>query len=80
MNKPQIKICCISSIEEAKIAVNLGASAIGLVGQMPSGPGIISNELIKKIANSVPKDIDTLTLSYTLYDITERVNGSLAKN
>jgi len=63
MNKPQIKICCISSIEEAKLAVNLGASAIGLVGQMPSGPGIISNELIKKIANSVPKDIDTFLLT-----------------
>tara|TARA_R110001583_G_scaffold61034_2_gene180885 strand:+ start:25573 stop:26229 length:657 start_codon:yes stop_codon:yes gene_type:complete len=63
MNKPQIKICCISSIEEAKLAINLGASALGLVGQMPSGPGIISNELINKIARSVPKDIDTFLLT-----------------
>ncbi|MFT5209595.1 MAG: cytochrome c oxidase assembly protein subunit 11 [Flavobacterium sp.] len=28
----------------------------------------------------LPKEINTLTLSYTLYDITEQVNGSLAKN
>ncbi len=28
----------------------------------------------------LPADIDTLTLSYTLYDITEQTNGSLASN
>lgn len=28
----------------------------------------------------LPKDISTLTLSYTLYDITEQVNGGLASN
>ena len=44
--KPRIKICCISSIEEAKIAIDYGASAIGLVGHMPSGPGVIGDDLI----------------------------------
>ena len=34
----KVKICCISSIEEARLAVAYGASAIGLVGRMPSGP------------------------------------------
>ena len=63
MNKVRVKICCISSIEEAKLAISLGASAIGLVGHMPNGPGIISDELINKIANSVPKDIDTFLLT-----------------
>ena len=63
MKKPQIKICCISSIEEAHLAINLGASAIGLVGHMPSGPGIISDDLIAKIAVSVPKHIDTFLLT-----------------
>ena len=40
---PRVKICCISSIKEAQLAIRYGASAIGLVGPMPSGPGIISN-------------------------------------
>lgn len=63
MKKTQIKICCISSIEEAHLAINLGASAIGLVGHMPSGPGIISDDLIAEIADSVPKHIDTFLLT-----------------
>jgi phosphoribosylanthranilate isomerase len=33
-----IKICCISSVEEAKLAISLDADAIGLVGRMPYGP------------------------------------------
>jgi phosphoribosylanthranilate isomerase len=37
--KTRIKICCISSVDEAKMAVEFGASALGLVGKMPSGPG-----------------------------------------
>ena len=44
--KPRIKICCISSIDETKLAIDYGASAIGLVGHMPSGPGVIKDELI----------------------------------
>ncbi|MFZ2283387.1 MAG: phosphoribosylanthranilate isomerase [Lutibacter sp.] len=63
MKKTHIKICCISSIEEAKLAINAGASALGLVGHMPSGPGIISNQLIAEIAASVPKHIDTFLLT-----------------
>lgn len=35
---PKIKICCISSIEEAHLAIRYGASALGLVSAMPSGP------------------------------------------
>ena len=46
----RIKVCCISSLEEARTAINMGAHALGLVGPMPSGPGIISNELIAEIA------------------------------
>jgi phosphoribosylanthranilate isomerase len=43
---PRIKICCISSVDEAMTAVEFGASALGLVGKMPSGPGVIPDELI----------------------------------
>ncbi|MDF1516714.1 MAG: phosphoribosylanthranilate isomerase [Lutibacter sp.] len=63
MKKTHIKICCISSLSEAKFAINAGASALGLVGHMPSGPGIISDELIAEIAASVPKHIDTFLLT-----------------
>ena len=45
----KIKICCISSNEEAKLAIRYGADALGLVGKMPSGPGPIEDELINSI-------------------------------
>jgi len=59
----RIKICCINSIEEAKVAVNFGASAIGLVAKMPSGPGPISDDLIREIAASVPPPVATFLLT-----------------
>ena len=61
--KPRIKICCISSIKEARMAVDYEASAIGLVGHMPSGPGVIDDELIFKIAGSVPPPVATFLLT-----------------
>ncbi len=60
---PRIKICCISSIQEARTAIEYGASAIGLVGHMPSGPGVIDDKLIHKIAKSVPPPIATFLLT-----------------
>lgn len=63
MKKTHIKICCISSVQEANLAIDAGASAIGLVGNMPSGPGIISDELIAEISLSVPKHIETFLLT-----------------
>jgi phosphoribosylanthranilate isomerase len=47
---PRIKICCIMSEAEARLAVQAGAHAIGLVSHMPSGPGVIRDELIASIA------------------------------
>lgn len=61
--KPRIKICCIASLEEAKLAVAYGASALGLVASMPSGPGVITDELIFEIAKSVPPPIATFLLT-----------------
>lgn len=60
---PKVKICCINSIEEAKTAIVYGASAIGLVGKMPSGPGVIPDKLIHDIAKQVPHTIDTFLLT-----------------
>lgn len=59
----RVKICCISSIEEAQLAVKYGASALGLVSAMPSGPGIISEDDIEHIASITPPGIDTFLLT-----------------
>lgn len=61
--KPLVKICCISNEQEAADAISFGASAIGLVGEMPSGPGPISDEEIYKIAKTVPRQIATFLLT-----------------
>lgn len=60
---PRVKICCIQSIEEAWLAINCGASAIGLVSEMPSGPGPIVEELISEIAAIIPPGIASVLLT-----------------
>lgn len=59
----RVKICCISSIEEAALAVSYGADALGLVSEMPSGPGIITDERAREIAASVPPAVATFLLT-----------------
>ena len=61
--KARVKICCISSIAEAAIAVQHGAAAIGLVSAMPSGPGVIAEETIAEIAATVPPGVATFLLT-----------------
>jgi phosphoribosylanthranilate isomerase len=62
-NKPRVKICCIGSVEEAWLAISYGASAIGLVSEMPSGPGVIREDLIKEIAAIVPPPVASFLLT-----------------
>ena len=59
----RIKICCISSIAEAQLAIAHGAHALGLVSHMPSGPGVIAEARIVEIAISVPPPIATFLLT-----------------
>ncbi|MDX1909676.1 MAG: phosphoribosylanthranilate isomerase [Bacteroidia bacterium] len=59
----RIKICCISSLDEARMAVAAGASALGLVGEMPSGPGVIGDDLIREIAGAAPPGVATFLLT-----------------
>jgi phosphoribosylanthranilate isomerase len=59
----RFKICCISNKEEARIAIEYGASAIGLVARMPSGPGPIPDNLIREIAEAVPPPVATFMLT-----------------
>lgn len=62
-SRPRIKICCISSVEEARLAISYGASALGLVGRMPSGPGVIPDDMIRDIAAIVPPPVATFLLT-----------------
>jgi phosphoribosylanthranilate isomerase len=59
----RVKVCCIGSIEEARLAIRLGAAALGLVSEMPSGPGVIPETLIAEIAAAVPPPIGTFLLT-----------------
>jgi phosphoribosylanthranilate isomerase len=59
----RVKICCIASQQEAADVIAFGASAIGLVGRMPSGPGPISDDDIYRIAKTVPPPIGTFLLT-----------------
>lgn len=61
--RPKVKICCISSEQEAKMAIDQGASALGLVARMPSGPGPIPDELILSIAKIIPDHIASFMLT-----------------
>jgi phosphoribosylanthranilate isomerase len=58
-----IKICCISSHDEARMAIDAGANVLGLVSSMPSGPGVIDETLIASIAASVPRTVETFLLT-----------------
>ena len=58
-----VKICCIQSVEEARMAVRHGASAIGLVGAMPSGPGPIPDARIAEIVEAVGADALSVLLT-----------------
>ncbi|WP_223787808.1 phosphoribosylanthranilate isomerase [Marinicella meishanensis] len=60
---PHLKVCCISSLAEAELAIELGADVLGLVGHMPSGPGIITDDLAARITAAVPPHIETFLLT-----------------
>ena len=61
--KPRVKICCIANVAEAEMATAAGASLLGLVGAMPSGPGPISDDRIAEICAWAPPGIETVLLS-----------------
>ena len=61
--RTRVKICCISSVTEAHAAVAAGADAIGLVSAMPSGPGVIDEDLIAGIAAAAPPALGTFLLT-----------------
>lgn len=63
IKNPRVKICCIASIKEAWMAITHGASAVGLVSDMPSGPGIIPESHIAEIARVIPPTVSSVLLT-----------------
>jgi len=61
--RPRVKVCCIRTPEEAALAVRAGASALGLVSAMPSGPGVISDAEIRAVAKTVPPGVASFLLT-----------------
>jgi phosphoribosylanthranilate isomerase len=61
--KTRFKICCMASVDEMRLAVRYGASAVGLVSAMPSGPGPIDEKLIAEIAARVPPGVASFLLT-----------------
>ena len=62
-SRPRLKVCCIASVHEAELAISYGANAIGLVSAMPSGPGVIPDDLIAKIAAQIPPGVSAFLLT-----------------
>lgn len=63
ITRPRVKVCCIASMAEAWMAIEAGASALGLVSAMPSGPGPIPETLIAEIAAQIPPGISSFLLT-----------------
>jgi phosphoribosylanthranilate isomerase len=63
ITNPRVKVCCIATVAEAWVAIDHGASAIGLVSAMPSGPGPIDESLIAEIAAVVPPGVASFLLT-----------------
>lgn len=61
--QPWIKVCCIADEAEAALAVAAGASALGLVSRMPSGPGVIDEATIARLARRVPPPVASFLLT-----------------
>ena len=61
--RTRVKICCISSVDEARLAIRYGADALGLVGRMPSGPGVVADDLAAQVVRATPPPIATFMLT-----------------
>ncbi|MBV1705378.1 MAG: phosphoribosylanthranilate isomerase, partial [Hyphomicrobiales bacterium] len=57
------KICCISTPEEAALAVGAGADGLGLVAEMPGGTGVVTLARAAEIARQAPPGVATFMLT-----------------
>lgn len=63
MSRTRVKICCIQSPAEARIAIDAGADAIGLVGLGLSGPEVLPDTTIAEVARTVPPMVSSFLLT-----------------
>jgi phosphoribosylanthranilate isomerase len=63
MMRTRVKVCCILDAAEAALAIAAGADALGLVGPMPSGPGVVGIEGAARIARRVPPGVASFLLT-----------------
>ena len=73
----RVKICCIRDLGEARLAIDAGASALGLVSPMPSGPGVIDEETIAAVAAAAPPAVATFLL--TCLADAPRISGQVGR-
>jgi phosphoribosylanthranilate isomerase len=63
VGRTRVKICCIGTTDEAWMAIRHGANALGFVSQMPSGPGVVPEDTLRRIASAVPPGVATFLLT-----------------
>ena len=63
MPRLRVKVCCISTTQEAAMAQAAGADLLGFVGAMPSGPGIITDQEAQSMIQTLPPGIASVTLT-----------------
>ncbi|WP_327196015.1 phosphoribosylanthranilate isomerase [Sphingomonas sp. ERG5] len=61
--RTRVKICCIRSDAEARMAIAAGADAVGFVAQRPPSPRTIADDQIAGIIAVVPPPIATFLLT-----------------
>src|SRR3990172_4322589 len=59
----RIKICCMQSAAEIRLAVSHGITALGFVAEMPSGPGPVPESVIRELVPRVPRGVRAFLLT-----------------
>ena len=59
----RIKICCMQSAAEIRLAVSHGVTALGFVSAMPSGPGPVPESVIRELVPRVPRGVRAFLLT-----------------
>lgn len=65
MNRTRVKICGVTRVEDALLACDLGADAIGMV-MTPTSPRCVSVERARAIRDALPAFVDAVVLSHGL--------------